>query len=208
MANISEVNIDGNLYDVKHKLTDEFEDHWEEVLANDDPSNYPSVTTMLLDLTYPVGSIYWSKNATNPSYLFGGTWTQIKDTFILAAGDNYKINTNGGAATHTLTTSELPSHTHGVGTLAVNGHFEIRHSNGGGTVAAGTNSAITCENNNGTKVWNSAIQTVAQSGTLDIVKLNAKSGQGFTGSTASSGSGTAHNNMPPYITAYCWERIA
>ena len=104
MPNISEVNMDGNLYDVKHKLTDEFEDHWEEVLANDDPSNYPSITTMLLDLTYPVGSIYWSKNATNPSYLFGGTWEQIKDTFILAAGNNYKINTSGGAATHTLTT--------------------------------------------------------------------------------------------------------
>ena len=208
IANISEVNVDGSLYDVKHKLTEAFENHWEEVLETDDPSSYPSITTMLLDLTYPVGSIYWSKNATNPSYLFGGTWVQIKDKFILAAGDSYKINTSGGAATHTLTASQIPSHTHGVGTLKVDGYFEVRHSAGGGTVAAGTNGAITCENNNGTKVWNSASQLVTQSGTLDIVKLNAQSGQGFSGSTAATGSGTAHNNMPPYVTAYCWERTA
>ena len=208
MPDIKDVNIDGNLYDIKHKLTEEFETHWEDVLANDDPSQYPSVQTTLLDLIYPVGSIYWSKNATNPSYLFGGTWVQIKDKFILAVGDTYKSNTSGGAATHTLTTAQLPSHTHDVGTLAVNGNFEVRHTDGGGTVAAGTNGAITVENNNGTKVWNSALQIAVKSGTLDIVKLNAKSGQGFTGSTAATGSGSAHNNMPPYITAYCWERTA
>lgn len=206
MPNITEVNLDGNVYDIKHKLSDDFNTHWEQVLANDDPSAYPSVKSMLLDLIYPVGSIYWSKNATNPSNLFGGTWVQIKDKFILAAGDTYKINTTGGAAYHTLSISELPTHSHGVGTLAVNGHFEIRHSNGGGTVAAGANNAITCENNNGSKVWNSAIQIVAQSGTLDIVKLNAKDGKGFTGNTATKGDSSPHNNMPPYITAYCWER--
>ena len=208
MANISEVNINGNLYDVKHKLTDEFEDHWEEVLANDDPSNYPSVATMLLDLTYPVGSIYWSKNATNPSYLFGGTWEQIKDTFILAAGSNYKINTSGGAATHTLTTSQLPSHTHGVGTYVVTGAFELRPSAGGGTVYNNTNGAIIAEANNGSQSWLNSSQLVEKTATTDIVKLYAKSGQGFSGSSGSTGSGTAHNNMPPYITAYCWERIA
>ena len=30
----------------------------------------------------------------------------------------------------------------------------------------------------------------------------------ISGTTDSSGSGTAHNNMPPYIVKYCWERIA
>lgn len=208
MPNITDVNIDGNLYDIKHKLSNEFTTHWEQVLEDDDPSAYPSVESMLLDLIYPVGSIYWSKNATNPSYLFGGTWVQIKDKFILAAGTTYKINTSGGAATHKLTTSEMPSHNHGVGTYAVTGAFELRHSAGGGTVYTDTNGGITAEANNGSQVWNSASQLVTQSGTTDIVKLYAKSGQGFAGFSASSGSGTAHNNMPPYITAYCWERTA
>ena len=66
----------------------------------------------LLNLFYPVGSIYWSSNNTNPGTLFGGTWTQIKDKFILAAGDSYSNGATGGAATVTLTVSNMPSHSH------------------------------------------------------------------------------------------------
>ena len=66
----------------------------------------------LLNLVYPVGSIYWSSNNTNPATLFGGTWTQIKDRFILAAGDSYSNGATGGAATVTLTVSNMPSHSH------------------------------------------------------------------------------------------------
>ncbi|WP_396129895.1 phage baseplate protein, partial [Faecalicoccus pleomorphus] len=32
------------------------------------------VTRKLVDLVYPVGSLYMSTNSTNPSTLFGGTW--------------------------------------------------------------------------------------------------------------------------------------
>ena len=68
-----------------------------------------------LNLVYPVGSIYWSSNNTNPGTLFGGTWTQIKDKFILAAGDSYTNGATGGAATVTLTVSNMPSHSHTIG---------------------------------------------------------------------------------------------
>ena len=68
-----------------------------------------------LNLVYPVGSIYWSSNNTNPGTLFGGTWTQIKDRFILAAGDYYSNGATGGAATVTLTVSNMPSHSHTIG---------------------------------------------------------------------------------------------
>ena len=68
-----------------------------------------------LNLVYPVGSIYWSSNNTNPGTLFGGTWTQIKDKFILAAGDSYSNGATGGAATVTLTVSNMPSHSHSIG---------------------------------------------------------------------------------------------
>ena len=66
----------------------------------------------LLNLFYPVGSIYWSSNNTNPGTLFGGTWIQIKDRFILAAGDSYSNGATGGAATVTLSVSNMPSHSH------------------------------------------------------------------------------------------------
>ena len=85
----------------------------------------------LLNLVYPVGSIYWSSNNTNPGTLFGGTWTQIKDRFILAAGDSYSNGATGGAATVTLTVSNMPSHTHSFtpsGTVGSHTHTGPSHS--------------------------------------------------------------------------------
>lgn len=70
-----------------------------------------TVSAMLLK-AYPVGSIYMSVNSTSPGTLFGGTWVQIKDRFLLAAGTTYKAGSTGGEASHTLTVSEMPSHYH------------------------------------------------------------------------------------------------
>lgn len=67
---------------------------------------------LLLDLTHPIGSIYTSTVNTDPGTLFGGTWEQIKDTFLLAAGATYKAGSTGGEATHTLTQNEMPKHNH------------------------------------------------------------------------------------------------
>lgn len=80
--------------------------------ANSSHAHLSSDVTDLIDVIYPVGSIYMSVNSTNPSVLFGGTWEQIKDTFLLATGDTYANGSTGGEATHTLTTDEIPSHLH------------------------------------------------------------------------------------------------
>ena len=61
---------------------------------------------------YPVGSIYLSVNSTNPGTIFGGTWEQIKDRFLLACGNTYSNGSTGGEANHTLTIDEMPSHKH------------------------------------------------------------------------------------------------
>ena len=67
----------------------------------------------LLNFCYPIGSLYWSSKSTNPSSLFGGTWVQIKDRFVLACGDTYKtVGATGGASSVTLSVSNMPSHTH------------------------------------------------------------------------------------------------
>lgn len=68
----------------------------------------------LLDKTYPIGSVYISANAASPASLFGGTWTQIKDTFIIAAGDIYAAGSTGGSATQIFTEDEMPPHYHDV----------------------------------------------------------------------------------------------
>lgn len=62
------------------------------------------------DTIYPIGSIYMSTANVNPGTLFGGTWEQIQDKFLLSAGSTYTAGNTGGSATmahtHTL------SHTH------------------------------------------------------------------------------------------------
>ena len=66
----------------------------------------------LINLIYPVDSIYMSVNSTSPASLFGGTWTQLKDRFLLGAGSTYSNGATGGAATVTLTSDQIPSHKH------------------------------------------------------------------------------------------------
>lgn len=56
-----------------------------------------------------------SVNSTNPTNLFGGTWQQLKDRFLLGVGDTYKtVNSTGGESSHTLTVNEMPKHHHDV----------------------------------------------------------------------------------------------
>mgnify|MGYP003435353646 FL=1 len=90
-------------------------------VENDDIANKQWV----LEAIYPVGSLYWSSKATNPSQLFGGTWVQIKDCFVWAKGDSDNINATGGSKTVTLREANMPSHRHSFtpsGTITMNAH--------------------------------------------------------------------------------------
>lgn len=61
---------------------------------------------------YQIGEFYLSSSSTSPASLFGGTWEQVKDKFLLAAGDIFTAGSTGGEAEHTLTVDEMPSHNH------------------------------------------------------------------------------------------------
>jgi len=79
---------------------------------------------------YPVGSIYLSVNNINPGKIFGGIWEQIKDRFLLGAGNTYSAGNTGGSATHQLTVDEMPSHSHKYNT----GRWYWSEASGGGDV--------------------------------------------------------------------------
>lgn len=145
---------------------------------------------------YPVGSIYMSVNSTDPSSLFGGGWTRLKDRFLLAAGDTYAVNSTGGSATHTLTTSEMPSHSHTKGSMRIYGYVK--------SVMFGYTEDV-----NGPFSISSKYQEAWKTGSGSdqrTITFDTNTG-GWSGSTSSVGSGSAHNNMPPYITVYVWKRI-
>lgn len=63
-------------------------------------------------LSHPVGSYWWTQDDTDPNEAYGGTWVRVKDKFVFAAGDSYSAGNTGGNASVTLSTSQLPSHTH------------------------------------------------------------------------------------------------
>ena len=76
------------------------------------------VTGEIINLIYPVGSIYISTVNTNPGTLFGiGAWERYGNGKALVGVDENDIDFNiasktGGEKTHILTENEIPSQSH------------------------------------------------------------------------------------------------
>lgn len=153
---------------------------------------------------YPVGSIYMSVKNTNPSTYFGGTWvawgTGRVPVGVNANDTNFAtVEKTGGASAVTLTTAQMPSHTHAKGTLttaSTGGHtHDLKNqkaswgTSGGNRVLIDATSGYTAVSNKTTTSAGSHSHTIS-------------------GSTAAAGSGNAHNNLQPYITCYMWKRTA
>ena len=157
----------------------------------------------LLDLVYPVGSLYWSSKATSPNTLFGGTWTRIKDKFLWAMGDSDTANATGGEKTHTLITSEMPKHTH---TFSGSTSSQSTPKDGKITYVSGiTGTAGIFSNFVATSAPSTGSGTASNRGYIEI---DIGHTHDVSGTNSEVGSGDAHNNMPPYICKYCWERTA
>ena len=153
------------------------------------------------DFIYPIGSIYMSVNNVNPTTLFGGTWVQMKDKFLLGAGDTYENGNIGGEATHILTTTELPSHSHGIPSLSGSTGNAGAHNHAViGTSATSGGSGVFCE------TW--ANRSNDRNGYTSSVGDHSHSVTTNASTTNSTGSGASHNNMPPYLIVNMWKRTA
>ena len=136
----------------------------------------------VIDMVYPVGAIYMSVNSTNPGNLFGGKWEQIKDRFLLSAGDTYTAGSTGGEAQHTLTKDEMPSHRHN----------SDSYQDGFAQSSVQTDKYIT---------WVNRI--------IESPRFNyPETGENGPVTTSSVGGSQPHNNMPPYLSVYIWKRTA
>lgn len=157
----------------------------------------------MLDLAHPVGSYYWSSVSTNPATLFGGTWEQVNDKFVLAAGSTYTAGQTGGEATHTLITSEIPSHTHGSKTLT--GSFKTSDN-----ILVNMSEVNTLVGVSGICSTSSISHTECVGNTLSQATKTSHTQVNITATHEHTavGGGAAHNNMPPYEVAYCWKRTA
>lgn len=192
---INKVNIAQNATDIATLFTG---------LNTKNTSDTNSVFYKLMKLIYPVGSLYWSANSTNPSTLFGGTWVQIKDRFVLACGDTYKtVGATGGASSVTLSVSNMPSHSHSFSWSESHSHgvndpghlhsFELGADDGG----SGHGGERT------KRYFGTATTSYGKTGiSIDSTKIS------ISGDTSTSGSGTSFSILPPYVVKYCFERTA
>lgn len=149
----------------------------------------------LLEVVYPVGTIYQSWSSTSPATIFGGTWTQIESTFLYP---NTSSGTTGGSSKH--------DHHWFLGWLEWYGTHPS-FENGDSTVCF--------ESNN--KVYGSGDRK-------DYVVKREKSSSKWNHTNAianpSLGSATQPasammecattdtSTLPPYVTCYCWRRTA
>ena len=143
----------------------------------------------LLDMVYPVGSIYLSVSGTDPQTLFGGTWEQIQGKFLLGMSSSYPAGSQGGEAEHTLTSHEIPFHRHYV-------------DQPGNTYRV-LPSSLATEDPNGlytTELTSPGARYLKPSYTwLDYLTASY---------LVDTPHDQPHNNMPPYLSVYIWKRTA
>jgi len=146
-------------------------------------------TKLLLDVFYPVGTIYETTSTnldttTKMNTYFGGTWEVYGAGRVLVAKSTEDtefdtIGETGGAKTHTLKVDEMPSHT----------HIQDAHNH-----------------------WYYNTNASSTSSNYSATYQKCYSGNAWTGSTTATnqytGGGQAHNNLPPYIVVYRYRRTA
>lgn len=124
---------------------------------------------------------FWvSNDPTSPASFIGGAWEQIKDKFILAAGDTYAAGSTGGSANHNHSIGNMFASLYYMGNY-VDYHFS------------------------GDAVWSPNYRNTFPGGTSDT----ETSGTTYYKGVTVYGSPTKEaNNLPPYIAVYVWKRIA
>ena len=163
----------------------------------------------------PGGIIMWSGSiASIPSgwLLCDGTsgTPNLRDRFVVGAGTTYAVAATGGAATVTLSEANLPSHqhsvnittgtesanhTHGGATGGMNSSTSHSHSAGQNSVYSGSGSFSDTRGGNAVATSSVNIDHTHNFGTGGN---SVNHTHGVNGSTGLIGSGTAHNNLPPY----------
>ena len=141
----------------------------------------------LLNLTYPVGSIYMSVNSTSPATLFGGTWQEITGRFLLAHDSSHPAASTGGEYQHTLIQDEIPDyHIGNIPVPVAANHWKW--------------------NNMGIVAYNLGNASNDKPGVYNNGSLTTTGGVQYSYQISSYGGEKSHNNTPPYLSVYMWKR--
>ncbi len=160
--------------------------------------------TSILNLVYPVGSIYMSANRVSPQTFLGGTWVEWGAGRVPVGVSSSDTDFNaaektGGEKTHTLSVSEMPSHSH-EGTYTSPKSETTGKPDDNGEYSDTKYSVHYDVTENGMRY----VET--SSGMVVPILLNNVI-ESIHGVYPNGGS-QAHNNLQPYITCYMWKRTA
>ena len=116
----------------------------------------------------------------------------LRDRFVVGAGSTYAVDATGGADTVTLSTSNMPAHTHSSGTLGGTALSDGAHTH---TIDGGSGAVSDffggSEADYGAGIGSPRLTTNSNGAHTHTVDVNS-------GSTGSRGSGTAFNIIPKY----------
>ena len=171
-------------------------------------------TTTAIQAAYPVGSIYMNaSNGTNPATLLGfGTWSALAaGRMLLGNGGGYSAGGSGGSATTSISSSNLPSHTHGSSGLSASSSTSVNIN--GNTTGIGLNyPAGQAPGGPGTHYYGAYTGSPDGNAYLSDPghshSASASTSTSISGNTDATGSGSAFTTISPYLVVYMWQRTA
>lgn len=177
----------------------------------------------MFDAIYPVGSIYITTAATDPSSLFGvGRWERIgSGRGLIDAGSGFPAGSTGGSETRQLSINEMPAHSHAGSTDWQGNHAHARGSmniTGAFGYWDGTNFPKW-----GAFVWGDDRDNkrgAKGSGGGENRSVAFDASRAWTGETSwngnhshsvsigNTGGGQAFSIRNPYLAVYIWKRVS
>lgn len=149
----------------------------------------------LLDLVYPVGALYISREPTSPATLFGGTWFRLSDVLLAAEGPNMGDVNAGGDTSPTgsfyIGVNNLPSHSHAVTIRSAGAHTHT------------INRSLMAYNADGHFAANGQYYTYRAATGITTTSNGAHT---HTATCANVGNGERY--MPYHANYYMWRRTA
>ena len=144
----------------------------------------------IINLIYPIGSIYISVNSTDPKILFGiGTWVKLPNNYTLWSCDSGAYDGTNGT---------IPA-----GLPNISGKLEYRNPSDNGALFGLLTGAFTIEERMSSTSWNNSLQMKSGSNNLSKLFFDANRGASVQGIY-----GNSSTVQPPAIKVYMWRRTA
>ena len=143
----------------------------------------------LLDIIYPIGSMYISFSSTSPASSIGGTWSQITNRVLRASTDT----STGGSDTQTHNFD----HNH---YMSMNWDGSHNFS-----PAGGNRTGINIHNGNCVSAYESILTSLSSSPSATIKRPGSINNWDDIGKPLST---VTWNNLPAYQNCYVWRRTA